>query len=186
VDKFLNLKENKMKKIIVIFIFLISSCSISDNLHGQDQNEKFTIYLIRHSEKDLKFSDQSDPPLSECGLKRSKNLKKFFKNKNLDVIYTTDFERTRSTAAWISNSKYNEIVYYNPDDLEKLSKLLIAKKQNALVVGHSNTTGVLSGLLTGQSIGSYSSDIYNRIYRVVIYNDNKFLDLIESNFVCLQ
>ena len=63
--------------------------------------------------------------------------------------------------------------------------ILIAKKQNALVVGHSNTTGVLSGLLAGQSIGSYSSDIYNRIYRVVIYNDNKFLDLIESNFVCL-
>ena len=64
-----------MKKLIIIFAFLIFGCSANNDISAQKSDEIFTIYLVRHSEKDLAFENQSDPPLSECGEKRSKHLK---------------------------------------------------------------------------------------------------------------
>jgi hypothetical protein len=61
---------------------------------------------------------------------------------------------------------------------------LIKNKQNALVVGHSNTTGVLAGLLVGQEIGAFDLNIYNRIYQVVIYKNQGRLHLLNTVFDC--
>ena len=57
-------------------------------------------------------------------------------------------------------------------------------KQNALVVGHSNTTAVLAGLLTNQTMGTFDLDIYNRIYKVEFEKNKGRLKLIHSNFEC--
>ena len=75
---------------------------------------------------------------------------------------------------------------YDAQDLERFSKFLKDKKQNALVVGHSNTTGVLAGLLVGQEIGAFDLNIYNRIYQVVIYNNQGRLHLLNTVFNCVD
>ena len=58
------------------------------------------------------------------------------------------------------------------------------RRQDALVVGHSNTTGVLAGLLVGEELGGFDLDIYDRIYQVVIYKDTGRLHLLHSVFDC--
>ena len=63
-------------------------------------------------------------------------------------------------------------------------KLLIDAKQDALVVGHSHTTGVLAGLLVGKEIGAFDLDIYDRVYQVVIYQNRGRLHLLHTAFVC--
>ena len=75
---------------------------------------------------------------------------------------------------------------YDAQDLEGFSKFLKDKKQNALVVGHSNTTGVLAGLLVGQEIGAFDLNIYNRIYQVVIYKNQGRLHLLNTVFDCVD
>ena len=77
------------------------------------------------------------------------------------------------------------ITEYNPNELSDFSKLLIDSKQNALVVGHSNTTGVLAGLLVGEEIGEFGLDIYDRVYQVSIYKNKKRLHLHHMDFNCI-
>ena len=61
---------------------------------------------------------------------------------------------------------------------------MLESKQDALVVGHSNTTGVLAGLLVGEEIGDFDLDIYNRVYQVVIYENRGRLHLLHTAFDC--
>ena len=76
-----------MIKISLILISL--TLGLQSDVSAQIDDEIFTIYLVRHSEKDLLSNDQSDPPLSQCGEQRSESLSLFFRDVNLDVIYST-------------------------------------------------------------------------------------------------
>ncbi|MAH20467.1 MAG: hypothetical protein CMB96_03360 [Flavobacteriaceae bacterium] len=173
-----------MKKLIIISVFLIFGCSANNDINAQKSDEIFTLYLVRHSEKDLTSDNQSDPPLTECGVKRSEHLSNFLKEIDLDVIYSTNYTRTKNTALPTALSKELEVRQYNAQKLKDFSKVLIESKQNALVVGHSNTTAVLAGLLVNQTLGAFDLDIYNRIYKVEFKKDNGELVLIHSNFKC--
>lgn len=173
-----------MKKLLIITVFLVFACSAGDEANAQQSREKFTIYLVRHSEKDLTSENYSDPPLTECGLKRSEHLNDFLKEFELDVIYSTKYIRTQQTALPTAISKNLEIKHYKTQELTDFSKTLMESEQNALVVGHSNTTAVLAGLLVNKTLGAYDLDIYNRIYKVEFKKNIGRLKLIHSNFEC--
>ena len=173
-----------MKKLIIISAFLIFGCSAKSDINAQESDEIFTLYLVRHSEKDLTSDNQTDPPLTECGEKRSEHLSNSLKEIDLDVIYSTNYTRTKNTALPTALSKELEVRQYKAQKLKDFSKVLIESKQNALVVGHSNTTAVLAGLLVNQTLGAFDLDIYNRTYKVEFKKDNGELVLIHSNFKC--
>ena len=168
------------KKLIILLVLLFGfqSCQIAQ------KDDLFTIYLVRHSEKDLSSENESDPPLTKCGKQRSESLSAFLEDVNLDAIYSTDYNRTINTALPTANSKDLKIENYYPKDLVEFSKSLLNSKKDVLVVGHSNTTGVLAGLLVGEEIGEIDLDIYDRIYQVVISNKNGRLHLFHSPFEC--
>ena len=149
-------------------------------------NDAFTIYLVRHSEKDHISENSSDLPLSECGEQRSKALSHFLSEVELDAVYSTDFSRTKSTALPTANKKDIEISLYNEEDINLLSNHLLNKRQDALVVGHSNTTGVLAGLLVNKDFEDIELHIYDRIYQVVVCGDSRTLNLFHSNFECVK
>ncbi len=64
-------------------------------LIAQTNNEDFTIYLIRHAEKDLLSENQTNPPLTKCGVKRSDFFKDLFQETEIEKIYSTNYSRTR-------------------------------------------------------------------------------------------
>ena len=166
--------------IILILVFGFQSCQIAQ------KSDLFTIYLVRHSEKDLASKNEADPPLTKCGKQRSESLSSFLEDVKLDAVYSTDYNRTINTAKPTANSKELKIEKYNPRDLVRFSKLLIDAKKDVLVVGHSNTTGVLAGLLIGEELGEIDLDIYDRIYQVVINNKNGRLHVFHSPFECKE
>ncbi len=112
-------------------------------------DDLFTIYLVRHSEKDHTSQNHSDLPLSQCGQQRSQALSFFLSDVQLEAIYSTNYNRTLTTAQPTAIAKDLEIQTYDASDLASLAQNLLSRKQNALVVGHSNTTGYLAGLLIG-------------------------------------
>ena len=57
-------------KLIPALLFFML-CFTKEHLIAQIDGESFTIYLIRHSEKDILSENQLDPPLTTCGIKRS-------------------------------------------------------------------------------------------------------------------
>ena len=177
----MNLKlKTVQNKLITLLVLLLGfqSCQIAQN------SELFTIYLVRHSEKELASENESDPPLTKCGMQRSESLSIFLNDVNLEAIYSTDYNRTIDTALPTANAKELQIKKYNPRDLVGFSRLLLDAKKDALVVGHSNTTGVLAGLLIGEEIGEIDLDIYDRIYQVVVSEKNGRMHLLHSPFTC--
>ena len=172
-----------LKKNLILLLIILG---FQFNVVAQSNNETFTIYLVRHSEKDLTSNNYSDPPLTDCGEQRSKNLSGFLTDIDLDAVYSTDYNRTKNTALPTALSKGLDVKEYNAEELEDFSKLIIDRRQDALVVGHSNTTGVLAGLLVGEDLGEFDLDIYDRIYQVVVYKDTGRLHLLHSLFDCVN
>jgi len=122
-------------------------------------------YLVRHTEKE---ADTSDPPLNAAGLKRAEDLKTRLSKVPLSAIYSSDYKRTRDTAAPVANDKSLDVIIYDPRDLDGLSNILSAQNGVILVVGHSNTTPQLAKLLGGEpGEPIVEKTEYDRLYRVV-------------------
>jgi broad specificity phosphatase PhoE len=162
---------------------LYNYCTGTTKNFAQDT---YTIYLVRHAEKEVSEDNPRDPGLTPCGQERAVSLANFLGDVNIDVVYSTDYIRTKTTAEPTAKSKAKKIELYNPRELDSFAKSLLDGSQDALVVGHSNTTGVLAGLLVGKDIASVSmsEDVYHRIYQVVVCGDSKQLNLFQSAFSC--
>ena len=171
-----------IKLILALLFFLL--CFTKEHLIAQTDGESFTIYLVRHSEKDILSENQLDPPLTTCGIERSEYLSSFFEDTNIKKVYSTNYLRTIKTAMPTALSKKVSIQYYDSNNLTLFSEQLLNSKQNSLVVGHSNTTPILAGLLTGNNMNAFDENIYNRIYKVIISQNNKKLFVFETSFDC--
>ena len=105
------------------------------------ENEIFTTYyLIRHAEKDRSDPLNKDPKLTEEGLKRAEKWKEALKEVPFDMVYSTNYNRTKETAKPIADTNDLEIEIYDPNNLydQEFQKKTVGK--TVLVVGHSNTT----------------------------------------------
>lgn len=167
----------------VLFAVLIVF-GLQNEVSGQDNGKIFNLYLVRHAEKELSEDNPKDPPLTECGEQRAESLAAFLSSVDLDAVYSTDYLRTRNTAEPVRRQKELELQIYDPKNLDDFTKLLIERKQDALIVGHSNSTPALAGLLMDQKLESIDESIYDRIYQIIIYKDKGRLQLLHSAFVC--
>jgi broad specificity phosphatase PhoE len=149
-----------------------------------DNAETFSVFLVRHAEKDPNPSDPSNPSISECGALRAETLAVILADANLQKIYSTDYERTLATARPIAATLSLEIEIYDPKELEEFARLLMGRQQNALVVGHSNTTGMLAGILATEEQEEFDEAIYDRLYQVVISGEQGWMTLLHQGFRC--
>ena len=88
-----------MKKfsLIITSLLLIQPCFASDN---------FTLYLVRHAEKQ---ADSKNPPLTQCGEERAKQLASLLSKAQIKSVYSTNYQRTMSTATPLSKkAKYSD------------------------------------------------------------------------------
>ena len=169
--------DNAMKKTFaLLFTFFMSPMTMA--------SEPYSVYLIRHAEKELIDPTDKNPNLTPCGMQRAERLTTIMKNINLDVIYSSDYTRTRETARPIAKDKQLTEKIYAPDKLGQLAEIILANKKDALVVGHSDTTGVLAGMLAGIEVGEIDETKYDRLYQVVLYQRSAKLSLLHQAFKC--
>ena len=161
----------------VMFFMATVPCIVT----AQDNDGIFTIYLVRHAEKQ---SDSNDPTLTECGIERSESFRTLFETVALEAVYSTEYRRTQSTALPTATNQGLQIQSYEPDSLGRVAEELIRNGQDALVVGHSNTTAVLAGMLVGEELGAFDESIYNRVYQVVVAKDDRRLHVLHTSFDC--
>jgi broad specificity phosphatase PhoE len=173
-----------MKNLLIVFVLFISYVLIQSPSWALSNDKAFTIYLIRHAEKQSNHPNKKDPPLTECGISRANQLSHFFEEVSLPIIYSTDYNRTQSTAAPIAQNKNVVVKHYSPTKLKTFSKQLLRLSSNTLVVGHSNTTNVLAGLLSNKSLEQIPENVYNRIYQVTVINGKSQLQIFQQPAVC--
>ncbi len=168
-----------MKKLFILFCLAVVSVA---PILPQAEGDVFTIYLVRHSERDDEGARVRDPGLSEVGVLRSKRLATIFSETEIERIYSTDYRRTIMTATPVAESKGIEPELYDGTDLSAIHDLLLSRWEDALVVGHSNTTSVLAGMLAGQELHPMCESIYDRLYIVVISGRSARLILLNQGF----
>ncbi len=144
-------------------------------------NEAYSIYLVRHAEKQ---KDVDNPPLTACGRLRARQLATILDYVELQSIYSTSTQRTMATAQPISQRKNLAIKNYSGNDLTQLAFSLKQLKQNVLVVGHSNTTPQLTELLSGEKIAPIDDYQYQHLYQIQFFEDNVNVTLLKQPLFC--
>lgn len=152
-----------MKLACLTFIFLLITSFSSFS-------EDYSLYLVRHAEKQVDGS--KDPELTRCGHIRAKQLAEMLKNIEIDIVYSTPYKRTMSTASPTAIAKQVSVKQYAPNGLTQLVRVLKQKKQSALIVGHSNTTPQLLSELTGKMHSPMTENEYQHLFQVAVNNGN--------------
>ena len=140
--------------------------------------EGATLFLVRHAERaddvpgDPAMSMDprlaQDPPLSEAGQLRAALLARMLMDAGITHVHSTDYRRTRDTAAPTAEAVGVELEIYDPSDPEGLARTLLATGGRHLVVGHSNTIPDLVAALGGDPGPPIESLEYDRLYVVTL------------------
>ena len=130
--------------------------------------EPTLVVLVRHAEK---VDDSRDPDLSTEGLARSAQLAEMLEDLEFDHVWSTDFKRTRDTAAPTAQGATLTTELYDPGDLASVATHLTNIGGRHLVVGHSNTTPQLVAALGGDPGTPIDDAEYDRLYVVTVGSD---------------
>jgi broad specificity phosphatase PhoE len=133
------------------------------------QQAPIVVYLVRHAER--AEDGTNDPPISGAGERRARLLADMLRDAALTSIHTTDFLRTRATAAPVASDTGIQPAVYDDEELEAFAVRLRASPGRHLVVGHSNTTPELVLALGGEPHGEIAQDEYDRLYVLTLAAD---------------
>lgn len=153
-------------QIFVAVLALIAAVALGScaSLTARDDGPA-VIHLVRHAEKQL----GRDPGLTTDGETRAQDLIDALSSAPIEVVYSTDYKRSRDTAAPIALSRNLPIIYYDPSDLEAFAAKLLSEGRSVLVVGHSNTTPDLVAALGGDAGEPITEATeYDRLYRLIL------------------
>ncbi len=156
-----------MKGLSYFILFLAAFLLIFSPDKADDTS--LTVYLVRHAEK---TTEKPDPGLTEAGQGRAEALADLLEGKGITRIHSSDYKRTRDTAAPLAERLGVEVELYDPRDLPGIAAKLKAAGGTHLVVGHSNTTPPLTELLGGNGGEPIvEATEYDRLYRVTLSMD---------------
>jgi len=173
-----------MHNIIKLIIsFAITSLSLSAFAGDKPSTDSYTIYLVRHAEKQI-IEGERNPELTQCGVKRAEQLADILENVKLASVFSTNYKRTMATAKPTAQQKKLAIKNYDPRKLPDIAKQLINEKQNALVVGHSNTTPQLAQLLSNQDVKGLTELEYQELYQVQVIGERRTLVRLKQPLEC--
>lgn len=152
-----------MKRISYFFIAVICSLITISTVHAQTT----TYILVRHAEKDTM---RNDPPLTAAGQLRAQKLVEVLKNYSPDIIYSTNYTRTKSTVTPLAQKYGKEIQLYDPRKLDAFATELLNQQGKTIVVaGHSNTSPALANLLIKEkTYADLDESIYNQFWIVTV------------------
>ena len=127
------------------------------------------VFLVRHAEK---ADSSADPPLTEAGHERAQRLARLLRDAGIEYVHSSDYIRTRDTAAPLAAHNGLKVALYDPGDLPAMAQRLKVAGGRHLVVGHSNTTPPLVGLLGGEPGPEIEEGHeYDRLYIVTVGAD---------------
>jgi probable phosphoglycerate mutase len=130
--------------------------------------QPLVVFLVRHAEK---VDASENPKLSTAGKARALTVAKTLRDADIQYVHSTDFIRTKKTAAPIATKSGVKVELYEAADLPALVGQLKGKGGRHLVVGHSNTTPKLVALLGGEPGPKIQEMEYDRLYMITIGKD---------------
>jgi broad specificity phosphatase PhoE len=124
------------------------------------------VFLVRHAEKAA--TGGNDPDLSAAGQERAEALARMLKDAEITAIFTTEFKRTRETAAPTAKATKISSTVVLANDIPALAEKLRALKGNALVVAHGNTIPDLVKALGIELPIAVSENDYSELFVIIM------------------
>ncbi len=165
-----------MQKIYVFLLLMVSLLACKgENSKGfiatsaDDSEVTTTYYFIRHAEKDLSNPSNQNPDLTPEGEARSTKWKRYFADKGIDAVFSTNYLRTIKTATPTAEANNLVILDYDPNNLysDNFKKATVGK--TVLVVGHSNTTpAFVNAIVNEDKYPEIDESVYGTLYKVVV------------------
>jgi broad specificity phosphatase PhoE len=129
------------------------------------------VLLVRHAER---APGTGDVPISDVGQSRAQALAEIGKVAGVSAIITTQFQRTRQTAAPLAEALgiTPVVVGTQSDGAKHAAEVAAAVRQQAgktvLVVGHSNTVAAIVAALGGPRFPDYCDPAYDNLVTMVL------------------
>src|SRR6266542_1482215 len=117
-----------MKVLALFFVFFVSASLAS---------AQPVVVIVRHAEKAA--NGGNDPDLSSAGRTRAEALARILKDSGITAIFTSEFKRTKETAAPTATSTHVAPTVVAAKDTAALVARLHQLNGNALIVGHGDT-----------------------------------------------
>ena len=159
-----------MKSVRALSMMALALMLAAASAAAQDQ----VIFLVRHAERAPVPANQpsrgmmgDDPPLSAAGQERARRLASMLASAGIKHIFTTEYQRTRQTAAPLAERANVKPVMGAAKDPKAFIEQIQKASGSVLVVGHSNTIpDLLKGLGVKQAITIPESE-YDNLFVVV-------------------
>lgn len=158
---------DRIPHLVLLAIVLVGALAPSPAAAG---SEPTVVFLTRHAEAVHPYEkDPRDPPLSEVGQQRARALAHTLRDAGITRVLSTDYLRTRSTAAPLAERLGLEVEIYDASALAGVAEKLRGAGERIYVAGHSNTTPELVELLGGEG-GSEIDHVWehDRLYIVTL------------------
>jgi len=127
-----------------------------------------TVFVVRHAEK---ASADPDPSLNEAGRERASALARVLGDAGITVMFSSEFKRTRETAAPLAAQLGIEPVVLDAGKSDELVARLasLPAGAKALVVSHSNLVPGIVQKLSGHGVAELADSDYDRLYVVTLW-----------------
>lgn len=165
-----------MRGRVLTLILLVCMTAVTVTGNAGDE---YTLYLVRHAEK--LPDDGDDPGLTDEGKRRSAEMADWLHDKDITDIWSSDYRRSRDTAAPLAVMLGSELKLYDPHDLSSLAGNLRNSRQNALVVGHSNTTPDLARLLCICFVNDMDDTDYDQLIVVTVSGEDTRMQVLSQH-----
>jgi broad specificity phosphatase PhoE len=129
----------------------LAACVLALMAGAANADAQQTVFLVRHAERAASptppatmtggsmTAPADDPPLSAAGNERSARLATMLRSADIKHIFTTQFLRSRQTAAPAADAMHLQITVIPSKDQDGVIARIRQAQGNVLVVGHSNT-----------------------------------------------
>lgn len=164
-----------------ISLFVFCSVQVAAQQQDHQQSQPTTLILMRHAEKEADGS--KDPPLSEQGHQRAMAFARMLSLIMPDAIYSSNYQRTISTAKPLAEQKGLAIQTYDPADQHGFLDKVIQDHPGGtvVIVGHSNTIPfAVNYLLKQDLLEELPETEYEKVFVVNVLPDGgaKLLPLL--------
>ena len=149
--------------LVILAAFILSTATSIPALAQEQTAETTTTFIVvRHAERAGDLDELSEP-----GEQRANLLATIGKALKVQAIYSTNTARTKGTARPLANTIDTEILIYRRPSEGWLASLRQKHAgQVVLIVGHSNTAGVIAGMLAKEKPFVIKHDEYDSLFIV--------------------
>lgn len=154
--------------VLVLSCFGLKKQALAEEAAAGSEKVATTFIVVRHAER-----EGNADRLSAQGRDRAEMLRRLGKVLNVSAVYSTNTQRTKNTVKPLVDDLGVKLNLYSRANQAWVNQL---HRKNAggvvLVVGHSNTTGVIAGMLASMRPFTIGHDEYDAVFIATVAESN--------------